>query len=78
MNIEIKIIGSKCKNGIKLIKNIRKLNCDINFDIKELNDEYSLKKYNIKNIPAIIIDDKIVSSGKILSERELCKMLTSY
>ena len=78
INIEIKILGSKTHNGIKLIKNIKKINCDINLNIIELNDEQSLKKYNIKNTPAIIIDEKIVSYGKVLSEREICKLLTSY
>lgn len=78
INIEIKIVGSKNHNGIKLIKNIKKINCDIDIRVKELNDEYYLKKYNIKNIPAIVIDGKKVSEGKVLSTREICKLLTSY
>lgn len=78
INIEIKIVGSKNHNGIKLIKNIKKINCDINIDVKELNDDYYLKKYNIKNIPAIVINGKKVSEGKVLSSREICKLLTSY
>ena len=78
INIEIKIVGSKNHNGIKLIKNIKKINCDIDIRVQELNDEYYLKKYNIKNIPAIVIDGKKVSEGKVLSTREICKLLTSY
>ena len=78
INIEIKIVGSKNHNGIKLIKNIKKINCDIDIRVKELNDEYYLKKYNIKNIPAIVIDGKKVSEGKVLSTCEICKLLTSY
>jgi len=77
-SIEIKIIGSNNHNGIKLIKNIKKINCDVDINIKELNDELSLQKYNIKNTPAIIIDGKIVSQGKVLSTRDICKLLTSY
>ena len=77
-NIEIKIIGSDNHNGMKLIKNIKKINCDFNIYIKECNDEASLRKYNIKNTPAIIIDGKIVSQGKVLSTRDMCKLLTSY
>lgn len=76
--IEIKIIGSDNHNGIKLIKNIKKINCDFDINIKELNDKDSLKRYNIKNTPAIIIDGKIVSQGKVLSVRDICKLLTSY
>lgn len=57
---------------------MKKINCDINLDIKELNDDYYLKKYNIKNTPAIIINEKKVSEGKVLTTREICKLLTSY
>lgn len=63
---------------IKLIKNIKKINSDINIDIKELNDDYYLKRYNIKNTSAIVINEKKVSEGRVLSTREICKLLTSY
>lgn len=42
--------------------------------IEENSDTY-LKKYNIKNIPGLIIDDKLVSQGKVLSEREIGKLI---
>lgn len=77
-DIEIKVIGSDNHNGIKLVKNIKKINCDVDINIKELNDEASLRKYNVKNTPAIIIDGKIVSQGKVLSTRDICRLLTSY
>ncbi len=78
ISIEIKVLGSKTHNGIKLIKNIRKINSDIDIDIKELNDINYLKKYNIKNTPALVINGKKVSEGKVLTSREICKILTSY
>lgn len=78
ISIEIKVVGSKTHNGIKLIKNIRKINSDINIDVKEINDVNYLKKYNIKNTPALIINNNVVSEGKVLTTREICKLLTSY
>ena len=50
----------------------------ISIDIKELNDINYLKKYNIKNTPALVINGKKVSEGKVLTSREICKILTSY
>ena len=76
--IEIRVIGSNNHNGIKLIKNIKKINCDIKIDVCELNDDYYYKRYNVHNAPAIIINGKKVSEGKVLSSREVCKLLTSY
>lgn len=76
ISIEIKILGSKTRNGLKLIKNIKKINSDVNIDIKEVNDVNYLKKYNIKNTPALIINNNVVSEGKVLTTREICKLLT--
>lgn len=76
ISIEIKVVGSKTHNGIKLIKNIRKINSDINIDVKEINDVNYLKKYNIKNTPTLIINENKVSEGKVLTTREISKILS--
>lgn len=76
ISIEIKVVGSKTHNGIKLIKNIRKINSDINIDVKEINDVNYLKKYNIKNTPTLIINGNKVSEGKVLTTREIYKILS--
>ena len=76
--IKVKIVGSNCKNGNQLYKNVKKAINDIkNRDI-ELQREDSqnlLLKYNIKNKPALIIDDKLICEGKVLNERELTRIL---
>ena len=72
--MNIKIVGVNCSNGIKLKKNISKINeIDINLELLE-GDEY-LNKYNIKNIPGLIINDKKVSEGKVLNDREILRMI---
>ena len=60
--MNIKIIGYNCSNGMKLKKNISKI------------DEY-LNKYNIKNIPGLIINEKKVCEGKVLNDREILRMI---
>ncbi|MCI8446041.1 MAG: thioredoxin family protein [Bacilli bacterium] len=78
--IEIKIIGSNCSNGIKLKKELKRAieKSDSNVDILELNEDQFKKRYHIRNIPALLIDNQIVSEGKILNERELTKMIALY
>lgn len=72
--MNIKIIGYNCSNGIKLKKNVSKINeCDIDLELLE-GDEY-LNKYNIKNIPGLIINEKKVSEGKVLNDREILRMI---
>lgn len=70
-NMEIKVIGTNSSNRIKLIKNIKKAT-DNNIDIKLVEKD---NRYNITNTPALVINDKIISQGKILNEREIKKFI---
>lgn len=75
--IKIEIVGSKCKNGMQLYKMasraIEKYNPDATL---EKNDAINtIKKYNIKNIPGLVIDGNVVSQGKVLTEREIGRLI---
>jgi protein-disulfide isomerase len=69
--MEIKVIGNNSSNRIKLIKNIKKAT-DNNMDIKLIEKD---NKYNITNTPALVINDKVISQGKVLNEREIKKFI---
>ena len=72
--MNIKIVGYNCSNGIKLKKNISKINeCEINLELLE-GDEY-LDKYDIKNVPGLIINEKKICEGKVLNDREILRMI---
>lgn len=75
--IDIKIIGTNCSNGIKLYKMVKRSieNSDINITINEVNDEKSKKRYGVQNIPGLVINEKLVSQGKVLTPREITKLL---
>jgi len=72
--MNIKIVGFNCSNGIKLKKNISKIS-DCEIDLELLDGEEYLNKYNIKNIPGLIINEKKVSEGKVLNDREILRMI---
>ena len=69
--MEIKVIGTNSSNRIKLIKNIKKAT-DNNIDITLVEKD---NRYNITNTPALVINDKIISQGKVLNEREIKKFI---
>ncbi len=48
---------------------------NVPISICELNTNSDKKKYNIKITPAIVVDNKIISQGKILSDREIKKLI---
>ena len=49
MDIEVKVIGSNCSNGIKLKKELRRAidHSDLEINLTELNDPKDKKKYQI-------------------------------
>lgn len=75
--MNVKIIGGESSNRIKLLKNLNKaidsLKMHVTPTIEE--DERSIKNYNINNTPALIINDKVISQGKVLTEKEIVKFL---
>ena len=73
--MNIKIVGFNCSNGIKLKKNISKLSNECNIELELLEGDEYLDKYNIKNVPGLIINEKLVSEGKVLNDREIFRMI---
>ena len=70
--MEFKLIGADCSNGMKIIKNLYKVERDVEVPIN--NEKISAKekeKYGIKVIPTLIFDDQVLASGNVISDREL-------
>ena len=78
--MNIKIIGSNCSNGIKLKKLVIKVanNYDGDVEIELKDDQESMRKYNIKNIPGLVINGLKFSEGNVPSDREILKYIKSY
>ena len=77
--MNIKIVGTNSSNKIKLIKNIKKSinNLKMNQEPNILN-VISDKNYTVKNPPLLIINDNVISEGKVLTEREISKYIKEY
>lgn len=71
--MKIKIIGSNSSNRMKLLKNVTKTieNMKGKIEVELLEDEKYLNKYGITNAPGLVIEDKLVSQGKVINEREI-------
>ena len=71
--MKINIFGENSSNRMKLLKNLNKVtkNEDINIEINVIDDKETLSKYKDKNKPILMINEKIISNGKILTDREI-------
>ena len=75
--MEIKVLGTGCANCKALYATVEQAVKDLNLDATLLKEEDILKimEYNIFSLPALVINEKVVSAGKKLSSPEVMELL---
>lgn len=75
--MEVKIIGSNCKNGMQLYKMASRAveEVDPQIQLEKLDDEKSIQRYGVKNIPGLVINEQLMSQGKVLTQKEITRMI---
>ena len=77
--MNIKIVGTNSSNKIKLIKNVKKSLSTLKLDFTPtILNVITDKNYNVKNPPLLVINDNVISAGKVLTEREISKYIKEY
>jgi len=73
----IKILGSGCKKCLALTNNTKAAAqaADIEVDIEKVTDIVAIAKYGIMSTPGLVINEKVVASGRVLSAAEIGSLL---
>lgn len=73
----IKILGSGCPNCKKLHENTEEALKSLGVEavIEEVKDIDKIIDYGVMKTPALVIDEKVKSSGRVLSTEEIKKLL---
>ena len=73
----IKVLGSGCRKCIELADSTRKALAarGQQADIVKVTDFVDIAAYGVMSTPALVIDEKLVSAGKVLSEQEIGELL---
>lgn len=73
----IKILGTGCKKCLELKKNVETVVKDLGIDatIEKIEDIDKILEYNVFLTPGLVIDDEVVSYGKLLNVKQLKKMI---
>ena len=75
--MEIKILGIGCKNCVNLAKNTEEALKELGMEatITKVTDMKDIAKYGIMRTPGLVIDDKVVSYGKVARTEEITELL---
>ncbi len=78
--MNIKIVGPGCKNCTTLYEITKKVvgTMDADIVVEHVNEISQMIALGVNKSPGVIINDKIVSEGKRLKEKEVIQLIQKY
>lgn len=75
----IKVLGSGCENCKRLAWLTERVinHLGIQAEIIKVTDYAEMMKYNIMTTPGLVVNEKLVSAGKIPTEAQITSWITS-
>lgn len=73
----VKVLGSGCASCNQLEENTRQALIELGMDtaIEHVTDFVAIAAYGVMTTPALVVDGKALSSGKVLSKEEVVALL---
>ncbi len=77
--LTIKVLGSGCANCKRLEQIVRKVVGDMALDanIIKVTEYPEIMKYNVLSTPGLVVNEKLVSAGRIPAEAEITTWLAN-
>ena len=75
----VKVLGPGCKNCLNLERVTRQAIDDLGLDatVEKVTDYPTIVGYGVMSTPALVVDERLVSSGRVPSAAEVRDMLTA-
>lgn len=73
----IKVLGAGCKSCHEQHENVNKAVADMNLDaeIEYITDMEKIMSYGVMSMPAIVVNEQVVSMGKVLKAAQVAELL---
>lgn len=73
----IKVLGSGCKSCHNQHENVKKAVTDMNLaaDVEYITDIEKIIGYGVMSMPAVVVNEKVVSMGKVLKADQVEELL---
>ena len=77
--MNIKILGSGCKNCVALERNTREALADMDLDaeVTKVTDYPTIASYGIMKTPGLVVDEQVIVSGRVPKPAEIKELLTA-
>ena len=77
--LQIKVLGPGCENCKRLafLANRAAQNLGVPANIEKVTDYAEIMKYQVLSTPGLVINEKLVSAGRIPAEREISAWLAA-
>lgn len=76
----VKVLGAGCKSCHEQFGNVKKAveKIGLNIEVEYITDMEKVMSYGVMSMPAIVVNDKVVSVGKVLRTTDVKKLLSEY
>ncbi|MGB3956065.1 MAG: thioredoxin family protein [Brooklawnia sp.] len=76
--MNIKILGPGCNNCVNLEKAARQAAAELGIDatFEKVTDYGDILSYNIMSTPGLVVDERVILSGRVPTARQVKELLT--
>ena len=76
----IKVLGAGCKSCHELHENVKKAvaNMKLEAEVEYITDMAKIMGYGVMSMPAIVVNEKVVSMGKVLKAAQVEELLKKH
>ena len=73
----IKVLGAGCKSCHKQFENVKRAveELELEIEVEYITDMEKVMAFGVMSMPAIVVNEKVVSMGKVLKSVEVIKLL---
>ena len=75
--VSIKVLGSGCKSCHELYENTKEAvkNAGLSIEVEYITDLEKVMGYGVMSMPGLVVNEKVVSMGKVLKATDVEKLL---
>ena len=73
----IKVLGAGCKSCRELFENAKQAvsAMGLGTEVEYITDMQKIMEYGVMRMPALVVNEKVVSQGKVLKRADIAKLL---